>query len=48
MELLPRWFEIPSVETIISIDYPLGIHGGCGFEERTYVISDCLEQGKPY
>ena len=27
-----------------SIDYPIGIHGGQGFEERTYVISDALEQ----
>lgn len=41
---LARWLEIPSVETIISIDYPMGIHGGQGFEERTYVISDALEQ----
>ena len=41
---LARWIEIPDVETIISIDYPIGIHGGQGFEERTYVISDALEQ----
>lgn len=41
---LARWFEIPSVETIISVDYPIGIHGGQGFEERTYVISDSIEQ----
>lgn len=41
---LARWFEIPSVKTVISIDYPIGIHGGQGFEERTYVISDILEQ----
>ncbi len=41
---LARWLELPSVETIISIDYPIGIHGGQGFEERTYVISDALEQ----
>jgi glycosyltransferase involved in cell wall biosynthesis/GT2 family glycosyltransferase/cephalosporin hydroxylase len=41
---LARWFEIPSVETIISIDYPIGGHGGQGFEERTYVISDAIEQ----
>ena len=41
---LARWLEIPSVETIISIDFPIGIHGGQGFEERTYVISDALEQ----
>ena len=41
---LARWFEIPSAETIISIDYPIGGHGGQGFEERTYVISDALEQ----
>ena len=42
---LARWFEIPSVETVISVDYPIGIHGGQGFEERTYVISDSIEQG---
>lgn len=41
---LARWFEIPSVETVISVDYPVGIHGGQGFEERTYVISDSIEQ----
>lgn len=41
---LARWFEIPSVETIISIDLPEGIHGGQGFQERTYVISDSLEE----
>ena len=41
---LSRWFEIPSVEIVISIDLPIGIHGGQGFEERTYVISDALEQ----
>ena len=41
---ISRWFELPNVETIISIDYPHGIHGGQGFEERTYVISDALEQ----
>jgi len=41
---ISRWFELPNVETIISIDYPNGIHGGQGFEERTYVISDALEQ----
>jgi len=41
---LARWLEIPSSETIISIDYPVGIHGGQGFEERTYVISDAVEQ----
>jgi len=41
---LARWLEIPSAETIISIDYPVGIHGGQGFEERTYVISDAVEQ----
>ena len=39
-----RWFEIPEVETVISIDHPFGIHGGQGYEERTYVISDILEQ----
>lgn len=41
---LSRWFEIPSVETIITIDHPEGIHGGQGYIERTYVISDALEQ----
>jgi len=41
---LARWLEIPSVEIVISIDYPIGIHGGQGYEERTYVISDALEQ----
>jgi len=41
---LARWFEIPSAEIVMSIDYPIGIHGGQGFEERTYVISDALEQ----
>jgi glycosyltransferase involved in cell wall biosynthesis len=41
---LARWFEVPSVETIISIDLPEGIHGGQGFQERTYVISDALEE----
>jgi beta-1,4-mannosyl-glycoprotein beta-1,4-N-acetylglucosaminyltransferase len=41
---LARWFEVPSAEIVISIDYPIGIHGGQGFEERTYVISDALEQ----
>ena len=41
---ISRWFEIPSVETVITIDYPEGIHGGQGFQERTYVISDILEQ----
>lgn len=41
---LSRWFELPMVETIVSIDYPHGIHGGQGFEERTYVISDAMEQ----
>jgi glycosyltransferase involved in cell wall biosynthesis/GT2 family glycosyltransferase/predicted O-methyltransferase YrrM len=41
---LARWLEIPSAEIVISIDYPIGIHGGQGFEERTYVISDALEQ----
>lgn len=41
---LARWFEIPEVETIISVDHPCGIHGGSGFEERTYVISDAVEQ----
>jgi beta-1,4-mannosyl-glycoprotein beta-1,4-N-acetylglucosaminyltransferase len=41
---LARWLEIPSVETVISIDFPVGIHGGQGFEERTYVISDAIEQ----
>ena len=41
---LARWLEIPSSEIVISVDYPIGIHGGQGFEERTYVISDALEQ----
>jgi len=41
---LSRWLEIPSAEIVISIDLPMGIHGGQGFEERTYVISDALEQ----
>jgi glycosyltransferase involved in cell wall biosynthesis/cephalosporin hydroxylase len=41
---LARWFELPTVETIISIDLSNGIHGGQGFEERTYVISDAIEQ----
>jgi beta-1,4-mannosyl-glycoprotein beta-1,4-N-acetylglucosaminyltransferase len=41
---LARWFEISSAEIVISIDYPIGNHGGQGFEERTYVISDALEQ----
>lgn len=41
---LARWFEIPSVHEVISVDYPVGIHGGQGFQERTYVISDALEQ----
>jgi len=41
---LARWLEVPSAEIVISIDYPIGIHGGQGFEERTYVISDALEQ----
>lgn len=41
---LSRWFEIPSVRTIISLDLPEGIHGGSGYKERTYVISDAIEQ----
>jgi len=41
---ISRWLEIPSAEVVVSIDYPVGIHGGQGFEERTYVISDCIEQ----
>jgi glycosyltransferase involved in cell wall biosynthesis/cephalosporin hydroxylase len=41
---IARWFEIPSVQTIFSVDLAVGIHGGAGFEERTYVISDCIEQ----
>lgn len=41
---MSRWFEIPSVKTVISVDFPTGIHGGQGFQERTYVISDALEQ----
>ena len=41
---LARWFELPSAETIITIDFPDGIHGGQGFQERTYVISDFVEQ----
>jgi len=41
---LARWFELPSSEIIFSIDYPTGPHGGHGFEERVYVISDALEQ----
>lgn len=45
---LSRWLELPSVETVISVDYPIGIHGGQGFEERTYVISDALEQANLY
>ena len=45
---LSRWLELPSVKTVISVDYPIGIHGGQGFEERTYVISDALEQANLY
>lgn len=41
---LARWFEIPSCKVLISIDQSDGIHGGQGFEQRTYTISDALEQ----
>ena len=40
---LSRWLEIPSAEIIVSIDYPIGVHGGQGYEERMCVISEALE-----
>jgi glycosyltransferase involved in cell wall biosynthesis/predicted O-methyltransferase YrrM len=41
---LAMWFEVPSAEEIYSIDFPTGIHGGQGYEERVYTISDAMEQ----
>jgi len=41
---LARWFELPSVETIISIDLPNGIHGGQDIRERYSVVSDFYKQ----
>lgn len=40
---LSRWLEIESAEIVISIDYPLGVHGGQGYEERMNVITETLE-----
>lgn len=41
---LSRWFEIDSVETIISIDLVNGIHGGKGCENRLDLLTDSLLQ----
>lgn len=43
---LARWFEIQSVEKIISIDLPEGIHGGQTHSVRDSVINDFTIQAK--
>ncbi len=43
-----RWLQVPTVDLVVSIDLPQGIHGGASLSDRDVLLQQCKAYSKRY